>query len=86
MMKFVSWNTLARTALSGFYAHGRGAVYFSKDGNVHYSWEGQISLAVLFYDPETEFVLIKEWVNPDTQNTHFATAIMPLGSNVVLKF
>ena len=85
-MKYVSWNTLARTALSGFYAHGRGAVYLSHDGNVHYCWEGHISLAVLFYDPETEFVLIKEWLNPDNQTIYYATAIMPLGSNVVLQF
>jgi len=83
-MKYVSWNTLARTALNGFYVHGRGAVYFSKNGHVHYSCEGQISLAVLFYDPETEFVMVKEWVNPENQKTHYATAIMPLGSNVVL--
>jgi hypothetical protein len=84
-MKYVSWNTLAKTALNGFYAHGRGAVYLSKEGNVHYCWEGQISLAVLFYNPENEFVLVKEWLNPDNQTTHFATAIMPLGSNVVLR-
>ncbi|BAY32446.1 hypothetical protein NIES2107_43350 [Nostoc carneum NIES-2107] len=83
-MKYVSWNTLTRAAVNGFSAHGRGAVYFSKDGNVRYCWEGQISLAVLFYDPETEFVLVKEWYNSETQRTHYATAIMPLGSNVVL--
>ncbi|MBW4563486.1 MAG: hypothetical protein KME32_20540 [Mojavia pulchra JT2-VF2] len=83
-MKYVSWNTLTKTALNGFSQHGRGSVCLSKDGDVHYCWEGQISLAVLFYNPETEFVLVKEWLNPDSQTTHFVTAIMPLSSNVVL--
>lgn len=83
-MKYVSWNTLAKTALIGFYKHGRGAVYLGKDGNVHYCYEFRMPLEVLVYNPVTEFVLIKEWFNADRQITHVATAVMPLGSNVVL--
>ncbi|MBW4645699.1 MAG: hypothetical protein KME23_22380 [Goleter apudmare HA4340-LM2] len=83
-MKYVSWNTLAKTALIGFYKHGRGAVYFAKDGDVCYCSEFRMPLEVMVYNPVTEFVLIKEWFNPDRQITHVATTIMPLGSNVVL--
>ncbi len=83
-MKYISWNTLAKTALIGFYKHGRGAVYFAKDGDVYYCSEFRMPIEVLLYDPVTEFVLIKEWYNTDRQITHVATAVMPLGSNVVL--
>ncbi len=83
-MKYMSWNTLAKTALVGFYTYGRGAVYFSKDGDVYYHWESSLPLEVLFYDPNTEFVIIKEWFNIETQITHVATIVMPLGSNVIL--
>lgn len=83
-MKYMSWNTLAKTALVGFYTYGRGAVYFSKDGDVYYHWESSLPLEVLFYDPNTEFVIIKEWLNTETQITHVATIVMPLGSNVIL--